>query len=340
MIKKLTFPFKLLVTFGLIYWIIQKLVNEMGGSPQLEDLISGNYTLDVTWLGVAFVLLGVSFFGSAIQWWWLVKLMGGSLELMQSIRMYFVGLFFNIFWSVGGDIKKVLDLKKTGGSWAVGFSSTAFDRIFGLFVINFICLAVGLLYFKDNPELGPLLIPSVVIAFVMVAFFCAMFSRHLMRYLQWGLTKCKLAKVAEFMGTLHQCFQGIRSTKVLFSLLLFSLFIQGARVFVHYCVVLAMGLDVGLAVVMYFTPMIAVVTALPISVGGIGPKEFMAGMLFQLVNVSVFDSTLKEWLAQGLGILISLPGGLLFLFMKSELKNEKLKASEPPIIISDVKSQN
>jgi glycosyltransferase 2 family protein len=340
MIKKLTFPLKLLITLGLLYWVGHRIMAEMGQSPQMEQLLDGRYSLQWNWLVVAGSVLLISLIGSAIQWWWLVRLMGGSLELLQGLRLYFIGLFFNIFWSVGGDLKKVIDLKKTGGSWAVGFSSTAFDRIFGLFVINFFCMVVGVLYFTETPKLNSLLLPSVGLSIAMVMFFCAMFSKHLMKYLQRLLVSIKLKKVGEFLGTLHQCFQSIRSPQVLIPLMIFSLFIQGARLMVHYYVTLAMNLQIDISVILYFTPMISIVTALPISVGGIGPKEFVAGALFKWVDISVFDSILKEWLAQGLGILISLPGGLLFLFMKSGLKNEGLRSPVPQTVLSDVESRN
>lgn len=340
MIKKLTFPFKLMITLGLLYWVVQRIMAEMGESPQMEQLLDGRYSLQWSWLVVACGILLVSLVGSAIQWWWLVRLMGGSLELLQGLRFYFVGLFFNIFWSVGGDLKKVIDLKKTGGSWAVGFSSTAFDRLFGLFVINFFCMIVGVLYFIETPKLNGLLLPSLVLSIVMVMFSCAMFSKHLMTYLMRLLVLIKMKKIGEFLGTLHQCFQLIRKPKILISLMIFSVLIQGARLMVHYFITLAMGLEIDISVILYFTPMISIVAALPISVGGIGPKEFVAGALFNWVDISVFDSILKEWLAQGLGILISLPGGLLFLFMKSGLKNEGLSSSVPQTVLDDVESLN
>ncbi len=74
-----------------------------------------------------------------------------NLSYGRLLKLYFVGLFFNNFMpgNVGGDFKKVYDIRVQGGQDSVGAGLTAtfFDRIFGLFFLNALALGVGALFF-------------------------------------------------------------------------------------------------------------------------------------------------------------------------------------------------
>ncbi|MFM6151594.1 MAG: hypothetical protein ACKPE3_01130, partial [Sphaerospermopsis kisseleviana] len=57
-----------------------------------------------------------------------------------------------------------------------------------------------------------------------------------------------------------------------------------------------------------------IVTALPISIGGFGPRELVAQNLFMRVGVTPMDAVVLQFVAYLLGLGCSLLGALEFVF--------------------------
>ena len=102
------------------------------------------------------------------------------------LKLYHVGLFFNNFMpgNVGGDVKKVYDIRMQGGQDTVGagFTATVFDRLFGLFFITLFALAVGALFFVHDPEQRAFIWPSVWIFLGFCVMFAGLLSRRIGKF--------------------------------------------------------------------------------------------------------------------------------------------------------------
>ena len=93
--------------------------------------------------------------------------------------------------NVGGDVKKVYDIRMQGGQDTVGAGLTAtfFDRFFGLFFITLFALGVGFLFFMHDEEQRAFMWPSLWIFLGFCVLFASMFSRRLGRLLNAILNK-------------------------------------------------------------------------------------------------------------------------------------------------------
>lgn len=315
--------FKVFFSIGLIWLVLQKSWSEVEqGGPELRDLLA---SVDLWVFGVAVVLNGLSFVGSAYQWHKLLVYQGVEIEWINTLKNYFVGLFFNHFLlgNAGGDVQKVVDIHRQSNQWKQGLMATLFDRIFGLFVINCFALVVGWVYFLSDDKLKLLVWPSTWLFVCMGIFFSVLFSRRLSNLsLSWIARIPKLQPVHEKLDVVVERFGHYRKNHLVLKLIAFSVLIQFVRIYVHYLVGLSLGIELDLVYYLYFIPIIGIVSALPISVAGFGPREYLAQTLFLLVGVSAAGSILIQLLALMSAFIPSLVGGWIFL-RRRNLQNLK-----------------
>jgi hypothetical protein len=69
---------------------------------------------------------------------------------------------------------------------------------------------------------------------------------------------------------------------------------------------------------------VALVSALPISIGGFGPRELLAQSLFAKAGVPVLESVIVQLLAYLAGLVISLFGAIFFVLDNGK-KNKEAK---------------
>src|SRR5688572_20821764 len=83
---------------------------------------------------------------SAVRWQALARPLGFALPLRHFVRLYFVGMFFNLLLptSVGGDAVRAVGLSAGAGRRLAAFLSVLLDRLSGLLVLLAVaCLAAG-----------------------------------------------------------------------------------------------------------------------------------------------------------------------------------------------------
>lgn len=313
---------KLLLSVGLIWMVLQNAWAEVeSGGPELRSLLLNT---NIALFAIAVLLNGLSFVGSAYQWHLLLKYQEVDLKWLRTLQNYFVGLFFNHFLlgNAGGDVQKVVDVHREKNQWKQALMATLFDRVFGLFVINCFALFIGWIYFLDDPQLSLLIWPSTWIFICIGIFFAILFSRRLSRSVIGIIHQVpKLSFVEEKLQVVVDRFALYRKDHLIVKLIAFSILIQFVRIYVHYLVGLSLGIELDLIYYLYFIPIIGIVSALPISIAGFGPREFLAQTLFVLVGVGSGESILIQLLALMSAFVPSLIGGWIFFRRKSIQKD-------------------
>jgi glycosyltransferase 2 family protein len=311
------FLLKLLITLVPGYFVWRNIAATPGmNSGDFWNLLG---SLDPAYLVVALLCLGVSNLTGCAQWRVLLATQGISKRYTTLLRVYFVGLFFNNFMpgNIGGDFKKVYDLRADSGQTVgAAFSATVFDRIFGLFFLNVLALTVGVLFFLRDPAQRYFLLPSFWVFLGFVTFMVALFSRRAGRQIGRVVRRVLPERFAERFARLQNRFHDFRNTKLWSQLIVISAVTQILRVLVHYFCGRALGVDINVSWYFYYIPMVAVVSALPISIGGFGPRELLAQSLFARAGVGSMQSVVIQLLAYLVSLAISLLGALEFLRRK------------------------
>jgi hypothetical protein len=240
-----------------------------------------------------------------------------NLKYGHLLKLYYVGLFFNNFMpgNVGGDVKKVYDIRMQGGQDSVGagFTATVFDRLYGLFFVTIFTLAMGALFFAYDDAQRAFLWPSVWIFLGFCTMFAALFSRRLGNLCCLAMSKVLPGRVQERVIHMFNRFRDFRSVKLWIQISLLSVATQSLRILVHYFCGIAVGVALSISWYFYYIPLVAIVSALPISIGGFGPREFLAQSLFARAGVASLESVVIQLLAYFVSLLLSLFGAFAFL---------------------------
>lgn len=313
--KQIILLLKFIITGGLAYFLFHEIQAMPGIESERLQQILGNLKWGYLFLALFAVLLS-NVFGAA-QWHILLLRQGIKMSYEEVARIYFMGLFFNNFMpgNVGGDIKRIADIRiESGEKLGAGFVATIFDRLFGLFFLNALALGVGFLFFIWDPAKSPYLLPSfgVFVGFCVV--FAGLFSRRIGKAFEKVYIRWAPALVTAKIAGIRERFHLFRTPKLWLQVLIISALTQILRVSVHWLCGLAIGVDIPISWYFYFIPIVAVITAIPISIGGFGVREASAAYLFGLVGVLAMDSVIIQLFAYIVGLTVSLLGGLEFLF--------------------------
>ena len=284
-----------LVTAGLVAYLVR--VVDLGAVARtLAGVHAGM-------LGAALVLYLLGQVLSGYKWALLGRGVGLDRAVVDYVRFYFIGMFFNLLGpsTVGGDVARGLYLG-AGRSRELALNSVLFDRLSGLALL----MALGALAFVFLPDYGlPWPLAATVagggVALVGGWWTCP----RLVRLLPPGHRLRHLVEVdlAPFWRD-RRLLGRVAAVAVVFHL---------SQVGVQYLLARAAGARVPLAYCLMYHPLLSVMAALPVSVAGLGVRE--SGYLYFLTRVGVARATAVTvgllWFS--VAVTAGLLGGLLFL---------------------------
>jgi glycosyltransferase 2 family protein len=300
------FVAKLLVSGGLLYWLIAQ-----------SDLATFGSILQHTNVGLFLLAAGLFVFSNAlgaIQWFLLLRGQALAVSLRQAVVLYWVGVFFNnvLLGNIGGDAIRIFDMRRLTGETSRAAAATFMDRFVGLF--STCCLALGacvVVVEVRRPGLLSILIP---VWLALVALLAMGLSQRLGALVQRVLQRLLPVRVSQILEELRLNIVVYRHKAPLLLVIWFvSLGVQFSRILVYWTAGAAVGLEVGLRYFIGFQPVAAIVAAVPISVGGLGVREGVLVELFGAVGVEESLAFAMSILGYAAGILASLLGGIAFI---------------------------
>ena len=246
----------------------------------------------------------------ALRWWLLLRGHGFEARLGQVFFMTYAGAFFNKFLpgAVGGDLTKAILAVQGEERKTAVVGTVILDRLVGLgmmIVLGAACLTPYVGRFEDRR-----------LAVVVYGLLGAMILGYLVYFnplLRRGLGgKLPFQRVRQ---ELDSVFRSAREKKGLVAAAAaISLAAQTSGILIIYGLARAMGVEnVGLWAFFIFEPIIFIVTAVPISVGGWGVQELVYEQLFGRFGGMDPNQAIALSILYNISyILVSIPGGLLF----------------------------
>ncbi len=299
---------RLLVSIGIVVYILVDV-----DTADLVRTLSA-VRIDLVAWSVALYLVGQML--SAYKWRLVGRSVGFAQPFTEYARFYFIGMFFNLFApsTIGGDVVRALYL---GGGRRPGLAvnSVLFDRVSGLALL----MALGAGALIAFPEYGlPWPLTAGIVGggglIVLGWWMCP-------RLVRWLPERNRVRQQVE-----DDLAPFWRDRRLLARVSVVSVLFHLTQVLVQYIIVLAAGARAPFSYCLIYHPVISVMTALPVSVAGLGVRE--GGYLYFLTHIDIDDSIAVTvgvlWFA--VTVLAGLVGGALFPAAGAELPRLRAKA--------------
>lgn len=305
---------KVLISVSLIYFLLQRI--------GLERIVEQFLTLKARWFFISLLVFVCSNILGALQWHLLLRARQIEISWPQALSFYHVGLFFNNFLIgyIGGDAFRIYDIHRNSGKMTDAVSTVLLDRFIGFFTLTSLAVIASIVWARHlASQIAVVLQATILIIWIVTLWF--LFDRRLARRFSWLFKLLIPAMIHQKLRDIYSSIHGFGANRrFLFSLVCLSFCIQALRIATHYFAALSIGVDIGFGYYFIFIPLIALAASLPISVGGIGVREQSGVTLFTQLGVASAKVVAFELLAYIVGIIASLPGGLLFALRKEKMK--------------------
>ncbi len=272
---------------------------------------------------------------SIIRWNALLVIQGVHLKPLTLIRLFLIGTFFNNFTLgvTGGDVIKAYYVShETKDKKAEAVTTIFLDRIIGMMALFSIALIA--LLFMENNEFMAKIQQMILVLFVGAFLFCfLLFNKSLLKKIPYVEP---LAKKLPFYHTLRKIYNSFHlyhhHKKTLAFTYLLSVLLQVCMMLVIF--LLGFALDITHADLIHyflFFPIIATLSALPISLGGLGVGEAAFVYFFGLVGVPSGKAFALGLCTRFVWIAWGLIGGLIYMLPSNTIKKDKVLAEEPEL---------
>lgn len=284
--------------------------------------------LDIGWflLGAACYILTAFLAGT--RWWWLLKVNGLGVSMVEAWRLTWIGVFFNnvVLGSTGGDVVKAFYImKRSPGQRVPALVSVVVDRVMGLGSLALLC-GVAVLFMLEEFAWIAVAVWALILGVAMLG--VVAFSKRVRKAIRLN----ELVEKLPFSGVLKRVDEAVyyyRDHKAgLFGWLMFGVFNHIVSVLAVICMGVALGVDMSIPAYFVIVPVVNIVSAAPIGPNGWGVGEFVYGEMFARYGGAATEAVRRT---QGVCLsllfrlhmtLVSVLGGIVLLFEKDRVTRE------------------
>lgn len=239
---------RLIITLTLIFFLFMKI--------DIHKLLRSIDEINILLFLLASLMYLFSSFLSALRW----KLFlpeNPSLKKGKIFSLYMIGCFFNIFLPgiMGGDVVKIVLLKKLLGL-KESISSVIIERYVGFLALLLLGFIFFLIFFKKMPDNW--ILYSIPAGFISLIF---------------ATTLPFLTNKLSFLQNVREYVKGFEK-KIYFKAFVYSLLVQIIVMMSVYFIFISLNAPVKFYEVVIFLPIIILLSTLPISLSGLGVREW------------------------------------------------------------------
>ena len=276
-------------------------------------------------IGMAYFFVLLSILTSSIRWSTLLKHFKMTQGVLISLRFYLISMFFGLMLPgvIGGDVVRLglgigrhgIDMKDRMAASVFLERTCGFVAILTIFML--MVLVAPSILIKDVFNTSAYILPLVIIVSLtsIFAFLKAAPAKWLASNEMNGWV----------IGRISGLFRGLRDLSV--PLVLWTVFLSAGANLLDICasyfLAEALGIDISFYLFLIIIPMIYVLTALPISLGGLGVREGILTFFLVRVGVVASDAVLLAFLIYLNRLAVASIGGIL-----------QLKSDKPDILKS------
>jgi len=278
------------------------------------DIVDAARRADWGWLAAALGLVLVDRTLMAMRWLDLLAALapGTRPPLGAVLRVFFLSSFVSNFVpSVGADLYRAYALSRYDVHLAESTASVLMDRALG--VLSVVLVAAAALPFAAVAERRAFQVILFALAALCGIATAVVFSERAAQQVRAFGRLVPLALVHRVTDALTDAVRAYAHHHgALFRVLLLSIAVQAFRVLQAWCLGRALGIDLPLSLYFAFIPLIVFIMQIPITPNGLGTTQLAFDRFFVPQGVAPPQAFALSVLFLALGVLGSLPGGLLY----------------------------
>ncbi len=280
-------------------------------SVNIEEAVNSLLSVNPAGFILAVVIFQLGIVIRAARWWVLLRPHAIQLPFWKLVRLYYVGMFFNLFLPTGfgGDVVRAAELG-TEVDPATSAATVVLDRMLGLMALFAIALGATpfvagmvptqLLYVTSIVSLAGLVAGLMVLHGQAFAFVLRLGSRTFSGLPFVDKVLSALTKFNDAISLVGKDYKAIAQAFAISAVFNVSL------ILIHIILANALGLDVTWVAFIVVVPLTSILLLVP-SIAGIGVRE--SGLVYML---DLFTDDLEKGAALGIAVLLqNVIGGLL-----------------------------
>jgi len=268
--------------------------------------------LRLEFVAQAYVLVLFSVLASSVRWSTLLKQFNVVQGVFDSWRYYLISMFYGVMLPgvIGGDVVRLgLSIKHHGMSMKGMLTSIIlFERICGLMAI--IMIFAVMVSFAPEILGGEQMFSNLVyiLPFAAIASIALSFIALKKAPESW-FSRAGRHRLIERTYSLLQRLRNVPAVSLL-AILILSLLVNFMDILGSYFLARALNMSVSFYFFLLIIPMTYVMTALPISLGGLGVREGVLAFFLVKVGVMASDAVLLAFLIYLNRLAVALIGGI------------------------------
>jgi uncharacterized protein (TIRG00374 family) len=309
--RKVFNTIKIFISCAIIFLIIKRI--------DLFEISGLLKRVNIKTVVVPFVFLVLIQLLLALRWRILLGCKNIKIPFKSLLFLQFLGLFFNAVLptTVGGDIFKIWRFKKKFGKGKDAFASIFAGRVIGIAALIGFFIFIIIFNFKYIQSLEFNLLPPLLSILMLCIFFVIFWKSFLrLKIIKKVLRAFNLEdKALEFQKSFSE--YKVHPFSLFISFLI-SFTVLFLTIGYNFLIAGALSLDVTFQSFLIFIPIIFLLTLLPFTVNGWGIREGAYIFFFAQAGLTKEQALTIDIIAVFLGMLLSLPGG--FIYLKENIK--------------------
>ena len=303
---------------GIVLFLVFRKVNFIDILELLKGVNIGIFLL-------SFVAYGIMVLLCAIRWRELLKVQQIDIPYSHTLTYYLIGFFYNNILPtvVGGGVVRALYVGRAKQKNKEAFSSMLVEIVIGGWALIMFALITLFFWFKSF-SLYHLILPLFGIFIFSTLLLCLFFERGFMRKIKLLTDKIKLFGLNTKLKGLYEALYLYKDKKLqIIEAVLLSFGIQTIIALMNFLIGLSLGFRLPLMSYIVYPVIIGLITAIPITINGLGIREWAYRIFFAQVGLNPSQAVTFSMLFYFVGVIGSLLGGIVFLFVKfPEVKNK------------------
>jgi len=306
--KILVFFLRISISAALLIFLFRRI-----RPAELWEIVRG---ADALLMSAALCLTAAGYALCFFRWHMLLKLVGVEIRATSVLSAYGGGLFFGVLLpsTIGPDLVRSLDLAAQTKKAPEVVAAVLLDRLSGFTGMVLVALTALVL--------GARVIPDVRLIFVIFVFSAGLgaiifivFNTRAYELIKRLLHRESSGRFRTALVSIHRHMHQLRThrAKIIENIGL-SVCVQLLSPVAALLVALSFGVKINFIYLLIFFPVITAVTMLPVSIAGLGLRDYTAVMLFAKVGIGADIAFAVSLIIFAFTIVCSCIGGLIYVF--------------------------